>query len=364
MHINFLLWDINIRGGTQNILILAKALQSSGHRVTITTLTKTVPAVIPRNIEIIEFKNKALISALKAADYSFFSHFRKMFSPTLLARIAPSADYHIATFWPTAFAAHKLQQKSRGKGAYYIQHFEPIFYTRKNIYRLVEKTYKLSLIKLTISNHLKLKMGYYGGVTHYVGYFIDPCFKPYNIVPQRLEKYKKEGKNIILTIAYRDWWKGFHLLTDALNKLYSRRKDFIAVIVGEVTEYESEMRFPFEIVDYMSRKKLALYYSAADIFVHASLYEGFGLPPLEAMACGCPVVLTDSLGIRDYAVNGFNALITSKNPHAIAIAIDRVLNDEQLKTSLREHGLKTSKEFSIDKAVKRFEAILGNPGYH
>jgi len=99
-------------------------------------------------------------------------------------------------------------------------------------------------------------------------------------------------------------------------------------------------------------------YSCADVFIYTSLYEGFGLPPLEAMACGAPVVMTDNLGSRDFVEPGVNALITPRDPEAIAHAVDRVLSDETLRESLVREGLRTARDFSIEKAVIRFENAL------
>jgi glycosyltransferase involved in cell wall biosynthesis len=55
---------------------------------------------------------------------------------------------------------------------------------------------------------------------------------------------------------------------------------------------------------------LAKLYSLADVFLYTSYAESFGLPPLEAMACGTPVVMSDNKGSRDYAISNFNTLIS------------------------------------------------------
>jgi glycosyltransferase involved in cell wall biosynthesis len=73
------------------------------------------------------------------------------------------------------------------------------------------------------------------------------------------------------------------------------------------------------------------------------------------MACGCPVVMTDSLGIRDYAINEINALIVAKNPIVIATAVDKLLSNESQKQHLVKEGLKTASNFSLDAAVMKLE---------
>ena len=70
------------------------------------------------------------------------------------------------------------------------------------------------------------------------------------------------------------------------------------------------------------------FYRACDVFVYPSLAEGFGLPPLEAMACGTPVVVTDSGGVRDYAVDGKNCILVQPgSAQAIAGAIKQIKTD-------------------------------------
>ena len=73
----------------------------------------------------------------------------------------------------------------------------------------------------------------------------------------------------------------------------------------------------------------------ANVFVYASWYEGFGLPPLEAMACGVPVVTTDCGGVLEYAIDGYNSLVTPiRDPTALAQAIQRLLSDRHLAAQL------------------------------
>jgi glycosyltransferase involved in cell wall biosynthesis len=79
------------------------------------------------------------------------------------------------------------------------------------------------------------------------------------------------------------------------------------------------------------------------------------------MACGVPVVLTDSRGIREFAVNGENCLMVPiRDPKALADAILRVLTDEELATRIAANGLQTASRYSWDDAVDRFEQALSD----
>jgi glycosyltransferase involved in cell wall biosynthesis len=97
-------------------------------------------------------------------------------------------------------------------------------------------------------------------------------------------------------------------------------------------------------------------YSSSDLFVFASHIEGYGLPPLEAMACGTPVVTTDCRGVKDFVIDGKNAiLVPPKQPDIIAESIIKLYNDPELTEKLKQNGLETSKNFTWKRVVDIFE---------
>ncbi|WP_342632961.1 glycosyltransferase [Metallosphaera yellowstonensis] len=87
----------------------------------------------------------------------------------------------------------------------------------------------------------------------------------------------------------------------------------------------------------MDDEKLSRLYSSADAFIFTSYAESFGLPPLEAMACGTPVVMSDNKGSRDYAVNGYNALVSQPGDvKSLSDNLIKVLQDDKLRQQLWE----------------------------
>jgi glycosyltransferase involved in cell wall biosynthesis len=91
-------------------------------------------------------------------------------------------------------------------------------------------------------------------------------------------------------------------------------------------------------------------YAAADVFVFPSLFEGFGIPVLEAMACGTPVCASDVSSIPE-VVGEAGLLFDPHEPKAIADAMGRLLTDPSLRTELIERGLDQAKRFTWDDAA-------------
>ena len=109
---------------------------------------------------------------------------------------------------------------------------------------------------------------------------------------------------------------------------------------------DKEVKF----IGYVPDEDLSVLMSGATLFVYPSLYEGFGLPPLEAMACGTPVVTSNSSSIPE--VVGDAALMV--DPHdveGLSAAIERVLADKDLRVDLRRKGLARAKLFSWDEVA-------------
>ena len=101
---------------------------------------------------------------------------------------------------------------------------------------------------------------------------------------------------------------------------------------------------------------LAILYRLARVFVFPSLYEGFGLPPLEAMASGTPVI-TSNVSSLPEVVGDAAMLIDPYEAGAIAGAMRRVLSDDRLREDMRERGLARVREFSWERSVRRIREI-------
>ena len=154
--------------------------------------------------------------------------------------------------------------------------------------------------------------------------------------------------------------EAFHLLRQDQNF-----KDVQLLIIGdEISKYASLRRAVHRhklhkyvrFFGFVPDQTLAALYRLAAVFVFPSLYEGFGLPPLEAMASGTPVI-TSNVSSLPEVVGDAALMIDPYDPAAIADAIRRVLDDAALRADLRLRGLAHAREFSWERSIRRVREI-------
>lgn len=97
-------------------------------------------------------------------------------------------------------------------------------------------------------------------------------------------------------------------------------------------------------------------YSHADLFVFPSLYEGFGMPVLEAMACGVPVITSNRTALPEVAGDAA-VLVNPEAPEELADAMVRVLHDSSLRAALREKGFQRARQFTWERAARQTLAV-------
>lgn len=107
---------------------------------------------------------------------------------------------------------------------------------------------------------------------------------------------------------------------------------------------------------YVSDADIPALLNAALVFVFLSLYEGFGLPPLEAMACGVPVICSNASSLPEVVGEG-GILLEPRDVGAWVEAMARVLNDEHLRRELRNRGIAQASKFSWERAARETLAV-------
>src|SRR5581483_2031486 len=160
--------------------------------------------------------------------------------------------------------------------------------------------------------------------------------------------------------------KNLERLITAFDLVRKRGLDHLKlVLIGdEISKYSALRRAVHQhqlhkyvrFLGYLPEETLAVMYRLAAVFVFPSLYEGFGLPPLEAMASGTPVVTSNVSSLPEVAGDAA-VLVDPYDPEAIADGIYRVLTDESLRRDLKRRGLARAAQFSWETSVRRVREI-------
>jgi len=108
---------------------------------------------------------------------------------------------------------------------------------------------------------------------------------------------------------------------------------------------------------YVPDADLPAIYSGASLFAWPSFYEGFGIPPLEAMACGVPVITSDNSSLPE-AVGDAAITVKAEDTQSLVNEIERVLSDEKLVKSMRARGLAQAKKFTWEKSAQTLLSLL------
>ncbi|MBI5787666.1 MAG: glycosyltransferase family 4 protein [Candidatus Schekmanbacteria bacterium] len=168
------------------------------------------------------------------------------------------------------------------------------------------------------------------------------------------------GKEYIITVANSYPHKNLPRLLEAFYQLRTNR-DIQLVIVGisgrgsdEINQKLEELKIKHAIIftGRVSDRELILLYQGARLFVFPSLYEGFGLPVLEAMASGTPVVCSNLTSLPEIAGDAA-VMFDPYNPTQMADMIAKVLDDNKLREVLIEKGRQRCKEFSWQKTARK-----------
>lgn len=362
MKINFVLPFYSSRpiGGLKVVYEYASHLSARGHAVTVIhprlTSTTKPPQKLYRRARValdeiyLEIARPKRVSWQKTHQDVHMLHV-----PSLDTEYIPEAHAVFATAWQTAERVARYPA-SKGSKFYLVMDFEPWIAPRD----VLEMTWRLPLKKITVSQWL--------------------CDKVLSV-----EKNPRNVVNIPIGIDHAI----FKLTRDieqrpkTIAMLYSlapskdSRSGLAAIQICkrlfpelEAVFFGASSRFrPKGIpkwIEYrgnVSERELVEIYNASRIYVCSSAAEGFALPPAEAMACGCAVAATDCGGIREFASDGLNMLMSE--PHdseGLAQNILRLLEDDLLRVSLARAGRQTINKFTWNSATDRLERFISSTG--
>ncbi len=166
-------------------------------------------------------------------------------------------------------------------------------------------------------------------------------------------------ERFVLYLGGFDVRKNVRLLVDAFESLPDQRVGWKLVLAGQIPEPASDF-FPDPrpgassavlCIGHVAEEDKPALYSAAGLFAYPSLYEGFGLPPLEAMACGTPVICSDSSSLPEI-VGEAGMMVGPSNGQAWAAALRALIRDEAARSELSGRGIERAAKFSWERTAK------------
>lgn len=352
MKVSFLLISLERSGGVRVTVEIANQLAKLNHDCRLVVCSDdNFPFPVHNNVQIVR--------ARRHNNQGKLSAFTKLFS---LAKAVPSdSDVIVASYYLTAYSAVLSRIFARNARLFYVvQGYEPNYFRQENgrsnyvSYLLARLSYFLPLRKTAISHWLSNILASKGHCNVPV---INNGIDAEIFTPDDATKTSTEV--VIMTIANSRPNRGFYDFCDAISVFRNTRSDFKLLIIGSDRHVAKSLNVPYDFLTPRCDDQLVDAYRSSTIYVTCSHEEGFGLTPLEAMACGTSVVCTDSGGLRDYAQDGINCLMVPvRDISRIANAITRLLDDHDLRNKLATQGRCTALEFSWTVIGKQYETIF------
>ncbi|MGM5469167.1 glycosyltransferase family 4 protein [Flavobacteriaceae bacterium LMO-SS05] len=231
--------------------------------------------------------------------------------------------------------------------------FSTAFHILYNL--LVPISLKNSLLVITDSNYVK------GDIHKTYGVGKGKIQVLYAATADKFLNKNLTKEKIILTVSSIDPRKNINRVIKAFSEIKSEYK---LVIVGSKGKSFSniqlnENRFNDNIIftGYLSDDKLIELYNKAEIFIYASLFEGFGIPPLEAQACNCACIVSNVTSLPEV----YQESVEYCDPYSIESiknVMGKLMNDSSLRNQLRAKGLENVKRFHWSKSANEFVKII------
>lgn len=355
MRITFVLPSANLSGGVRVVAVYAERLAARGHRVTL--LSRPQPELrLGRRVRSLlrgrgwSGRRPSHIDALAGVEHRVLRDAGEL--APLSPGDVPDAEVILATWWTTARWIEPLP-RSKGVKVNFLQHFERLLEPHQK--DEAEAVWRLPYAKLTISQWLVDKAAEMGD---------DAVELVTNSVDTRLFHAPPRGRAATPTVGLlfsNHQAKGCDVSFAALRRLRASMPDLRVLAFGS-----REPKGEFEMVERMELQvsppqgALRALYGSCDVWLCGSRAEGFHLPPLEAMACRCPVVSTRVGGSMDVIEPGVNGYIADvEDVDGLVEGLQRVFAlDARGWRAMSDAAYATAHGYTWDDATDRFEAAL------
>lgn len=352
MRVNFVVPEYTKTGGMRVVLLFAEELISRGHEVSL-----YAPG-IPFNPYKKQFKPYFIKHRLrKSAGYLFGKEQTDPFYfnsragintvPFISDFFIPDADVVIATSWTSSYPVHRLSER-KGKKVYLVQDYE---IWNSNV-KYVDESYGLPLYKITVSEYLKKLL---------------------------LEKFGEKSEKILVSPDYRRFYNEEKIFPSELRILFmdhslpNKNSAGAVEIAKKLKSRHPELKFNCfgmdryqgmpEFIEFHRNpadNEIRKLYCESQIFIFSSLYEGFGMPPAEAMACKCAVAGYAAGAVPEYAEHNVSAILADiGDSEGLLNGIGRLVNDNELLRRISIGGFENVKS-KLDWKISTdlFENIL------
>jgi len=245
----------------------------------------------------------------------------------------------------------------------YLEEAVPRSVRRADLVLADSKSTKRDLVGLLGANPARVKVVYPG---------VDERFCPIanGVVLEEVRTRYGLPQRFVLSLGTLQPRKNFSRLIEAYSLLVTHYLSLKLVIVGgkgwfydeifaKVRELGLEGRVIFP--GFIAEEDLPALYSLAELLVFPSLYEGFGLPPLEAMACGVPVVTSNTSSLPE-VVGDAGLMVQPTDVEGLAEAMGHALEDRALREKMIERGLRQARKFNWEKSARRLLRIYNALG--
>lgn len=347
------LGSFNLSGGVKVLVVLANGMAARGWRIKIIAPDFAYESPFPLDSGVDVKTVSTGIPGLPLMVRKTYYYMK------LVSLVARESDICVANYFLTAYCAvlSRWLINRATTVIYYIQGYEAMSHgliaeanpvSRVIRYLLARLSYRLPAFVICVSRWVCERIGRADGVVAYAPALDLSVFRPQG-------RRKTDSSVVIGTIGRKGKTKGYDYFLKALELL--PRLSNVRVLIASPTMNEVPLprTIPAEGIQVRTEAAMADFYNRCDIFVLPSLVEGFPLPPLEAMACGCVVVATACGGVADYAQDGVNCLIVPPgDPHALAKAVWMLSQDLPLRARLIGEGIGTAKRFEKKQMMERF----------
>jgi glycosyltransferase involved in cell wall biosynthesis len=342
---------LNLSGGVKSLCLLANRLAARGNRVRLIVpdYADRPPVALDSGVELRRIRTAGPGTLRKLAYFTRLSW--------LAAR---DADLALANYFLTAYPTlvSWLLSGRRARLAYNVRGYEPWSHGlmapagragRYLRFALAWLSYRLPFTKLVTTEWLRERVGDPRALV--VGHGIDLAIFNPGEDPARGASAAPDSP-VVGVIGRLGDVKGYPDFLRAVRLLDEQCRARFLVVRADPVELPD--RRHVETIQAPDEQAMADFYRRCDVFVFPSLAEGFGLPALEAMACGCAVVTTDCGGVNAFARDGENCLMVPPGqPSALAAAIERLVQDPSLRDTLARRGLETAVGFDRERSQDR-----------